>query len=135
MEDGNSFDGENIATTFATPHLPISDPRVRKTFYKMFLYADPQGSVNFDVSLKLDFDSQGTIQPAPINIQNQSGQVGFFGTGIFGSTRFGTKLLKLFETQVVGSGFTVSFQFESDSDDPPYSIDALTIEYATHDRR
>jgi hypothetical protein len=135
MESGNSFDGNNIQTTFATPHLPISDPRIRKTFYKLFLYADPQGSVSFDVSLKLDFDSEGTIQPPPISIQNQTGTVGFFGTGVFGTTRFGTKLLKLFETQVVGSGTTVSFQFTSNTTDPPYSIDALTIEYATHDRR
>jgi len=135
MESGNSFDGINIQTTFATPHLPISDPRKRKTFYKLFLYTDPQGSVAFDVSLKLDFDSQGTIQPAPISIQNTQGTVGFFGTGIFGVTRFGTKLLKLFQTQVVGSGFTVSFQFESEDDNPPYSIDALTVEYGLNDRR
>jgi hypothetical protein len=135
MESGNSFDGTNIQTTFATPHLPISDPRKRKTFYKLFLYTDPQGSVAFDVSLKLDFDSQGTIQPAPINIQNTQGTVGFFGTGTFGITRFGTKLLKLFQTQVVGSGFTVSFQFESEDDNPPYSIDALTVEYGLNDRR
>jgi hypothetical protein len=135
MESGNSFDGINIQTTFATPHLPISDPRKRKTFYKLFLYTDPQGSVAFDVSLKLDFDSQGTIQPAPISIQNTQGTVGFFGTGTFGITRFGTKLLKLFQTQVVGSGFTVSFQFESEDDNPPYSIDALTVEYGLNDRR
>ena len=95
MESGNSFDGQNIKTTFATPHLPVSDPRRRKTFYKLFLYTDPQGSVQFTVSLKLDFDSQGTIQPAPISVQNTQGTVGFFGTGTFGTTRFGTKLLKL----------------------------------------
>lgn len=135
MESGNSFDGINIQTTFATPHLPISDPRKRKTFYKLFLYTDPQGSVAFDVSLKLDFDSQGTIQPAPISIQNTQGTVGFFGTGTFGITRFGTKLLKLFQTQVVGSGFTVSFQFGSEDDNPPYSIDALTVEYGLNDRK
>ena len=135
MESGNTFDGANIKTTFATPHIPISDPRKRKTFYKLFLYTDPQGSVAFDVSLKLDFDSLGTIQPAPISILNTQGTVGFFGSGIFGSTKFGTKLLKLFETQVVGSGFTVSFQFESDDQNPPYSIDALTVEYGLNDRR
>lgn len=135
MESGNSFDGTNIQTTFATPHLPISDPRKRKTFYKLFLYTDPQGSVAFDVSLKLDFDSQGTIQPAPISILNTQGTVGFFGTGTFGITRFGTKLLKLFQTQVVGSGFTVSFQFESNDSNPPYSIDALTVEYGLNDRK
>ena len=135
MESGNSFDGANIKTTFATPHMPISDPRKRKTFYKLFLYTDPQGSVAFNVSLKLDFDSQGTIQPAPLSILNTQGVVGFFGSGLFGSTKFGTKLLKLFETQVVGSGFTVSFQFESDDQNPPYSIDALTVEYGLNDRR
>ena len=135
MESGNSFDGANIKTTFATPHLPISDPRKRKTFYKLFLYTDPQGSVSFNVSLKLDFDSQGTIQPAPLSILNTQGVVGFFGTGTFGSTKFGTKLLKLFEAQVVGSGFTVSFQFDSDDTNPPYSIDALTVEYGLNDRR
>tara|TARA_R110002012_G_scaffold263418_1_gene446136 strand:+ start:771 stop:2747 length:1977 start_codon:yes stop_codon:yes gene_type:complete len=135
MESGNSFDGQNIKTTFATPHLPVSDPRRRKTFYKLFLYTDPQGSVQFTVSLKLDFDSQGTIQPAPVSVQNTQGTVGFFGTGSFGTTRFGTKLLKLFQTQVVGSGFTVSFQFESDDQNPPYSIDALTLEYGLNDRR
>ena len=135
MESGNSFDGANIKTTFATPHMPISDPRRRKTFYKLFLYTDPQGSVSFNVSLKLDFDSQGTIQPAPLSILNTQGVVGFFGTGTFGSTKFGTKLLKLFEAQVVGSGFTVSFQFDSDNTNPPYSIDALTVEYGLNDRR
>ena len=135
MESGNSFDGANIKTTFATPHMPISDPRRRKTFYKLFLYTDPQGSVSFNVSLKLDFDSQGTIQPAPLSILNTQGVVGFFGTGTFGSTKFGTKLLKLFEAQVVGSGFTVSFQFDSDNTNPPYSIDALTVEYGLNDRK
>tara|TARA_R100001086_G_scaffold127681_1_gene66071 strand:- start:766 stop:2745 length:1980 start_codon:yes stop_codon:yes gene_type:complete len=135
MESGNSFDGSNISTTFATPHMPISDPRVRKTFYKMFLYTDPQGSVNFDTSLKLDFDAKDIIQPNSISFDNSDGQVGFYGTGFFGSTTYGGKLQKLFSSQVIGSGFSVSFQFNSDSTDPPFSLDALTVEYGTNDRR
>jgi len=135
MESGNSFDGSNIQTTFATPHLPIQDPRVRKTFYKLFLYTDPQGSVNFDVSLKLDFDGQDVIQPAPISFANTTGVVGFYGTGTYGTTSYGSKLQKLFEGQVIGSGFAVSFQFTSDNSDPPFSLDALTVEYGINDRR
>jgi len=135
MESGNSFDGNNIQARFSTPHLPIQDPRVRKTFYKLFLYTDPQGSVNFTTSLKLDFDTQGTIQPPPITFANTSGVVGFYGVGTYGTTSYGTKLLKLFEGQIIGSGFAVSFQFESDGTDPPYSLDALTVEYGIHDRR
>lgn len=137
MESGNSFDGSNIIASFATPYVPINDPRVRKTFYKMFLYTDPQGSVTTSVNLKYDFDDQGSIQPATIMLSNNAGSVGFYGSAgaTYGTTVYGTKLKKLFQTQVIGSGFTVSLQFVSDSQDPPFSLDAATLEYSTHDRR
>jgi hypothetical protein len=137
MESGNSFDGSNILASFATPYVPINDPRVRKTFYKMFLYTDPQGSVTTSVNLKYDFDDQGSIQPATITLSNNAGSVGFYGSNsaTYGTTVYGTKLKKLFQTQVIGSGFTVSLQFVSDSQDPPFSLDAATLEYSTHDRR
>ena len=135
MEQGSSFDGSNISSSFSTPYLPINDPRVRKTFYKMFLYTDPQGSVTFNSSLKLDFDQKASIQPPPISINNSTGSVSFYGAGTFGTATFGTKLLSVFETQIIGSGFVVSLQFTSDSTDPPYSLDAITLEYGTNTRR
>jgi hypothetical protein len=138
MESGNSFDGNNIVASFATPYVPLNDPRVRKTFYKMFLYTDPQGSVDMSVNLKLDFDDFGSIQPETITLSNvNSGSVGFYGTSTakYGTTKFGTKLKKLFQTQVIGSGFSVSLQFISEGTDPPFSLDAATLEYSNHDRR
>jgi hypothetical protein len=136
MEDGNNFDGANIQTTFATPYMPINDPRVRKTFYKAYLYTDPQGSVSFDMSLKLDFDQKDSIQPTKIDFANSTGQVAFYGQASYGSTEvYSTKLLTLFETQLIGSGFTASIQFESDSTDPPFSLDAITLEFGTNTRR
>tara|TARA_R100001463_G_scaffold31243_1_gene70686 strand:+ start:4595 stop:6778 length:2184 start_codon:yes stop_codon:yes gene_type:complete len=136
MENGNSFDGNNILTTFATPFMPINDPRVRKTFYKMFLYTDPQGSVSFETSLKLDFDQKNSVQPTQISFNNTTGQVAFYGQATFGSTAvFSSKLQTLFETQLIGSGFVVSLQYTSDSTDPPFSLDAITLEYGTNTRR
>lgn len=136
MESGNSFDGGNIQTTFATPYMPINDPRVRKTFYKCFLYTDPQGSVSFDLSLKLDFDQRNSIQPTQINFDNNTGQVAFFGNATYGSTAvYSNKLVTLFETQLIGSGFVASIQYTSDSTDPPFSIDAITLEFGTNTRR
>ena len=41
----------------------------------------------------------------------------------------------LFETQIIGSAFVVSLQYTSDSTDPPFSLDAITLEYATNTRR
>ncbi len=136
MEDGNSFDSLNIQTTFATPFMPVNDPRIRKTFYKAFLYTDPQGSVSFDMSLKLDFDQRNSIQPTQINFDNDTGEVAFYGSAVFGSAAvYSNKLVTLFETQLIGSGFTASIQFESDSTDPPFSLDAITLEFGTNTRR
>ena len=136
MEEGNSFDGDNIQTTFATPYMPINDPRIRKTFYKMFLYTDPQGSVSFDVSLKLDFDQKNSVQPTKIDFNNATGTVAFMGQATFGSSAvYSSKLKTLFETQIIGSAFVVSLQYTSDSVDPPFSLDAITLEYTTNTRR
>lgn len=137
MEEGNSFDGINIVASFATPYVHMNDPFIRKTFYKLQLYVDPQGSVTTSVNLKLDFDDFGTVQPQTILLSNATGNVGFYGNSVstYGTTSYATKLQKQFKTQVIGSGFTVSLQFVSDSQDPPCSFDAATIEYSTHDRR
>lgn len=137
MESGNTFDGTNITASFATPYVHITDPRVRKTFFKLFLYTDPSGSVTTSVNLKLDFDDIGSVQPQTITLSNSTGSVGFYGTSgaKYGTTVYGTKLKKLFQTQVIGSAFSVSLQFISDGDDPPFSLDAATLEYSTHDRR
>lgn len=137
MESGNSLDGDNIVATFATPFVPVEDPRLRKTFYKMVLYADPQGSMSMNAALKYDFDTLGSIQPQSIELSNASGGAVFYGDAdaLYGSTTYGTKLVKQFQTQVIGSGFSVSLQFVSDSQDPPFSLDASTLEYSLHDRR
>ena len=138
MESGNSFDGSNIVASFATPFVTINDSRVRKTFYKLFLYTDPDGSVTTSINLKFDFDTQGSVQPDTIILSNEgAGGVSFYGSTVtrYGTSVFGGKLVKQFETQVIGSAFSVSLQFVSDGLNPPFSLDAATLEYATHDRR
>lgn len=137
MEQGNTFNGTDITAVFATPYVPFNDPRIRKTFYKLYLYTDPQGSVTTTVNLKLDFDDQGSIQPTTISLGNDTGTVGFYGSplAVYGVTVFGSKLKRVFDTQLIGSGFSASLQFVSIGSNPAFSLDAATVEYATHDRR
>jgi hypothetical protein len=138
MENGNSLDGGNIEATFSTPFVPINDPRLRKAFYKLFLYTDPEGSVSTEVSLKLDFDAAEVVQPVSITLSNTlPGSVNFYGntTARYGISTYGQRLRTLFETQLVGSGFTVSLQFVSNNITPPFSLDAATLEFSTFDRR
>ena len=135
--DTSSFDGNNIATTFATPFYPINDPRIRKTIYKAQFYLDPEGRVNFNLNLKFDFDESGAVVMPAVTFTNATSNASqFYGIGAYGSATFGAKLQKVFSAQAFGSGRTVSAQFEADNNtDVPYALDALTLEYATHARR
>ena len=137
MEDGNSFDSANIEANFATPFVPLNDPQLRKTIYKLHLYTDPVGSVDVDASLIFDFDTDGIIQPSPINLSNTTTSVSVYGeaTSTYGTATFGGKLKKVFTTQTVGSGFNVSLNFLVSDTNAPFSLDASILEYATFDRR
>ncbi len=135
--DTSSFDGNNIATTFATPFYPINDPRIRKTIYKAQFYLDPEGRVNFDLNLKFDFDESGAVVMPAVTFTNATSNASqFYGIAAYGSATYGAKLQKVFSAQTTGSGKTISAQFEADNNtDVPYALDALTLEYATHARR
>jgi hypothetical protein len=135
MESGNSFDGSNIVASFSTPFFSINDPRVRKTIYRLSTYIDPTGSIDGLATLKFDFDEPNLVQPPSITLSNTQATVSFYGVSTYGTGVFGGKLVSVFKSQTVGSGFTVSIQYEFDSDDPPFSLDAATLEFAAHDRQ
>jgi len=135
MESGNSFDGTNIVADFFTPHFPISDPKLRKTFYRLTTYVDPTGPVSGTVSTKLDFDEPGTIQPSATVLSNTSDTAFFYGIAKYGTATYGGKLRYTFVSQVVGSGFTVSLQYSFAGVTPPFSLDAILLEYLNNDRQ
>jgi hypothetical protein len=135
MESGNSFDGSAIPAFYSTPFFSVLDPRIRKTFYKLTTYVDPEGSITGTVTPKLDFDEPNLAQPAPIGLTNTTGVAAFYGVSTFGSGVYGGKLRYAFTSQLVGSGFTFSLQYTFESTDPPFSLDAVTIEFASNDRQ
>lgn len=137
MEDGYSFDGEKIQAIFATPFIPVQDPQLRKTFYKMTLYTDPEGSIDIKFNLRLDLDQINIIQPASINLTNIMISGGLYDSPstTYGTTTYGGKFTNMFMTQVIGSGFNVSLEYTSNDTNPSFSLDAATLEYALFDRR
>lgn len=137
MENGNSFDGDNIVAIYATPFMPMEDPQIRKTFYKTTLYTDPQGTVDLLFNLRLDFNEAEIVQPDAITLTNNINSISLYGvpTSIYGTTTYGGAVKNMFKSQVMGSGFNVSLRYSSDGTNPPFSLDAATIEYSTFDRR
>ena len=135
MDVGNTMDGANIYAAFATPHWPISDPRLRKTVYKGHIYSDPEGGFSFTTALVLDFDAKGMVQPAAITVTNSETGGSFFGSTLYGTAVYGEDLVKVFTFPLVGAGFTVSLEFDTDGIAAPVALDAIILEYRTDDRR
>jgi len=135
MEQSNGFDGEDIIATFTTPYYPINDPEVRKTLYKAALYIDPDGSFNMDMTPLFDFNETDIIQPGTTEFNNTTQTVSFYGRSEYGTGQYGGRLKFKFDTNLTGSGFVVGFQFNSESQDPPFSLDSLVLQYATYGRR
>lgn len=135
METGNSLDGKNINASFSTPFFSITDPRIRKTIYKLHTYIDPKGSVSGSASLRFDFDQANKIQPQSVTLENTTSQAAFYGEAIYGVATYGGKPVTEFINQVVGSGFTVSVEYTFNGTTPPFSLDSVILEYATHDRQ
>jgi hypothetical protein len=135
MESGSDFDGEAIRAQYFTPHLPLTDPRLRKTFYKLTTYVNPQGSISGVVTPRLNFDQTSVIQPPPINLENTADSPFFYGSAVYGTSTYGGKLTYSFTSQMIGSGLTISLQYAFESITPPFSLDAITIEFLNNDRQ
>jgi len=135
MESSNSFDGAGITAKFFTPYLPINDPRVRKTIYKVTTYLDPTGSIEGQLGVRYDFNNPGKIQPEVRTLQNTVSGSAVWGTAVWGSFTYSDLIKTFFDNQTTGSGFTVSLEYTFDGDFPPFSLDSTMIEYSTNDRR
>lgn len=147
LETGVSFDGSNIPSIYQSPNLPLTDPQIRKTIYKLALYIQPSGLMNLDVSLKYDFEqlldstsnsSYGApIQPDPVTVTSGGSKAFFYGgsNSLYGSAQYVNVLDTVYSSNVVGSCRTVAIKIENDSTDPTFTLDAAVLEFAQEDRQ
>ena len=137
LDTGNDFDGTNITAVYESPYMPINDPQIRKTFYKMTIYAKPEGSMNIDVNIKYDFDQTNLIQPPVINVLSTGDSVFLYGSGgtLYGSATFGGELDSVYPINIVGSGKVVAIRIQDSSDNPAFTLDTALLEFRQHDRQ
>jgi len=140
MESGNSLDGANINAIYESPYMPITDPQIRKTLYKMTLYVSPTGTFNVQCGIKFDFNrinNATVIQPPTFDIIGTSGGTALWGApGVtWGNFTFGGDLDKVYVTQLVGAGKTFAIRFDDNSTNPSHTLDAAIIEFMPNDRQ
>ena len=144
MDSGNSFDGSPIESIYESPFMPITDPQIRKTMYKLTLYANPTGTMNVDVNFKIDFDAgndPSVIQPPAITVSSAAagGGISLFGasTSVYGGSgvTYGGVLDKIYKQNLVGSFKTVAMRITDNSTNPTFTLDTAVLEYRQHDRQ
>jgi hypothetical protein len=144
MDSGNSFDGSAIESIYESPFMPITDPQIRKTMYKLTLYAQPTGTMNVDVNFKIDFDAgndPSVIQPPTISVSSSAagGGISLFGasTSVYGgsSVTYGGVLDQIYKQNLVGSFKTIAMRITDNSTNPTFTLDTAVLEYRQHDRQ
>lgn len=140
MEFGSSFDSENIRCVYESPYMPIQDPQVRKTFYRVTTYVEPTATLNLDMNMSYDFDGQTrgtTIDPPTATLQSSSGTAALYGaaTSVYSVSTYGSFADRVYETFTLGSGKTVSLKYEDNSTNPTFKLDTAVLEFRTNERQ
>ena len=136
MESIDTFDGTAIPSIFQSPPMPVTDPLVRKTFYKLILYIDTTGTFSCTLSLEYDKGSPDIIQPSPNTVQSSvAGNALVYGGTTYSVGLYGSELDKIYTTNVVGSGKTVTLRIEDKTTTVNYRLDTALLEYANNDRQ
>lgn len=137
MEDSTARDTDNIDAVFQSPFLPIQDPQIRKTFYKLGLFLEPTGNFGFTTRILLDQSEPNVIQPNAVTIDAQGTQAFLYGAtnSTYGTAKYGQKFEKEYTNNAVGSGRTVAIRVDDSSTNSSFTLDTAVIEFATNERR
>jgi len=116
--------------------MPINDPQVRKTFYKLDLYLKPEGTLSLTAGIKLDRNDANVIQPPVFTITGTGGGAIYGSTSaIYNTSVYSTPTDETYKTNLVGSGATVALRIEDNSSNPSFTLDTAVLEYTIEDRQ
>ena len=140
METGSNFDGSNIEAIYESPYMPISDPQVRKTFYKITSYVEPTGTMSLDLAIKFDFSTStntGVVTPPVQTISSTGTAIFNYGSSssVYGTATYGGQLDSVYNNNLIGSGKTLALRFSDNSTNPTFTLDTALIEYQPNDRQ
>lgn len=136
MESSSSFDGKDIEAIYETPYMPITDPKLRKTFYKHTLYARPSGLFSLMANLKFDYGQPNSSPASPFSISGDSGS-SIYGepSTVYGTATYGSRAEEQYYNNTVGSGFVVAIRYSDLSQRPPFNLNFVVLEYRQNERR
>lgn len=132
LDDGSTFDGEEILADYWTPYLSFEDPSFRKTLYRVTSHFSPEGDIDGTLTLNYNQNDKNKIQPQSITL-SASGGGAVYGTAVYGTDIYADAPEAVLKKTVVGAGFNVSLQYTFRGGSP-FIIDTITVEYTNEGR-
>lgn len=138
QEKGNSFNGTDIVSIYATPYIDFGDAGIRKSIRKINTFIRAEGPLEMNLALSYDWGDYNTARPSTYTQQAEGAPTIFGGRSItYGAANiiYGGSEKPIMSTDVQGSGFSMRATFVTVGQYDPFSIQGLVIEYSAAGRR
>lgn len=135
QEQGNSFGGNDIFSSFKTPYFYMEDPEQRKIFYDVSTYLRSEGDTEIILSVDFDYGNTDTLTSSNYNITTEKAAA-FYNESEYDATAiFDGNPSPIRKTNISGSGKSISFTYVTSGQTSSHSIQGLVITYGVGDRR
>jgi hypothetical protein len=131
QESGNTFDGEAVTSVYATPFLYFDSTEKRKVFQHVSLFTRPEGESSLNLGVAYNWDDPNTPDPSTYALTTAGALARYTTTSSTydASFTFGGSSSPVLETNIEGSGKSISLIITSTGTQAPYSVSGFSITY------
>ena len=138
MESGDSFDGADIISVYATPFLDFGETEQRKIMRKINTFIRAEGPFEMNLALEYDWGDQATAVPSNYTQSSAGAPVTYRGRDVNydgANISYGGPGKPVMVSAVQGSGFSIRATFVTIGQTNPHSIQGLVFEFTPAGRR
>ena len=138
MESGDSFDGADIISVYATPFLDFGETEQRKIMRKINTFIRAEGPFEMNLALEYDWGDQATAVPSNYTQSSAGAPVTYRGRDVNydgANIVYGGPGKPVMVSDVQGSGFSIRATFVTIGQTNPHSIQGLVFEFTPAGRR
>ena len=132
----DTFDGENVVAVYRSPDLSLGDAGLRKLMQRVVLNYEVEGTIEAELRVRFDADSQDVPQPAAFDISSPGGLAQYgSSTSTYATAVYGSSGNPVFRKSIEGSGFLVAVRVNHDSDESPFTLHSYQLEFTPGGRQ
>ena len=131
QESGNTFDTADVTAVYATPFLYFDSTEKRKIFQHVSLFTRPEGSSSLNLGIAYNWDDPNTPDPTTYSLTTAGALSRYTTTNSTydASFTFDGSSSPVLETNIEGSGKSISLIITSTGTQAPYSVSGFSITY------